>query len=261
MRKRYRKPHRIRRRKSIFKNKGLWALAFGFLVFGAGFYFFAFSDFFRIQAIIITGSQRVSKENLESVIKAEAPNIIFFDSGKIRELVLEKFPQIAELEIKKSFPNVLNLALAERKEVGVFCSDEQCFLLDAQGIIFQTAPKDSGLLLFYNQTLKGELRPGENVFDKQTLALILDIDKKLKNSGILTKEYLLASTERLNVKTAEGWEIYFNIKKDLAWQLTSLATVLEKGITPEKRGLLKYIDLRFDKIFVYPECSATQCGR
>lgn len=255
MRKRYRKPHRIRKKKSIFRKKWFWWLSSILIILGAGLYFFVFSDFFRIQAVIITGSKRVAKENLESLIKSEAPNIIFLDSRKIRELVLQNFPQIAELKIKKKFPNVLNLALAERKEVGLFCSKKQCFLLDAKGVIFQTAQsalKDSDLPLFYNHALTGELKPGENVFDKQTLTLILDIDKKLKNSGILPKEYLLASSERLNVKTDEGWEIYFNIKKDLNWQLASLLTVLEKGIPPEKRDSLKYIDLRFDKIFTYP---------
>ena len=254
MRRRHRKPHRIRRKKSIFKKKAFWGLVFSLLLFGTGFYFFVFSDVFQIQAIIITGEQRVAKESLESIIKAEARNIIFVDSGKIRELVLQKFPQIAELEIKRDFPNILNLALAERKEVGVFCQDTRCFLLDGQGVIFEEFTGETSLPKFQNQTINEELVPGEKVFEKETLDIILEIEARLKEGvGVFSEEISLVSSERLNTKTSEGWQIYFNIKNDLNWQIVSLATILEKRLPPEKRKSLEYIDLRFDKIFVYPQ--------
>ena len=247
-----RRPHRIRRRKSIFKKRAFWGLIFVLAIFGAGVYVFVFSEIFQVQKIIITGEQRVAKENIESIIKSKARNILLVNSKKIREVVLQKFPQIEELEVKRDFPNILNLALAERKEIGVFCQDIRCFLLDGQGVIFQESTEETPLPKFQNQTLNKELVLGEKVFSKETLNILLEIDKQLKNLGISPQEFLVVSAERLNIKTNESWKIYFNLQKDLNWQIASLATVLEKRIPSGKRSKLEYIDLRFDKIFIYP---------
>ena len=57
------------------------------------------------------------------------------------------------------------------------------------------------------------------------------------------------SEKRLNTKTSEGWEIYFNLKGDLNWQITELGLVSEKQIPLEDRGELEYIDLRFSRVY------------
>jgi hypothetical protein len=58
-------------------------------------------------------------------------------------------------------------------------------------------------------------------------------------------EISIISNERLNIKTFEGWLIYFNPKEDLDWQTQKLDLVLEKQIPLEKREELEYIELRF----------------
>ena len=60
----------------------------------------------------------------------------------------------------------------------------------------------------------------------------------------------MVSDRRFNAKTAEGWEVYFTPKEDLNWQITELKAVLENEISPERRGNLEYIDLRFEKIYI-----------
>ncbi len=249
---RYRRPYRIKRKKSIFKRRAFWNLTFTLILFGGLFYFFVFSEFFQVKDIVITGESRVLPENIESIVRAEIGNIFLVNPKKIKEVLLQKFPQIAELEIKKRFPDILNLALAERKEVGLFCGEGRCFLLDAQGVVFAEAAEESPLPKLQNQTLNKTLVLGEKVFDKETLDSILEVSEKLKKLGIFPDELNLILPERLNVRTLEGWEIYLNTKKDLGWQVASLATILEKSIPAEKRKELKYIDLRFDKIFIYP---------
>ena len=82
--------------------------------------------------------------------------------------------------------------------------------------------------------------------EKELLSKILEINTELKNLEILAKEVLIVSDDRLNVETQEDWEIYFNPKKDLNWQLTKLKAVLEENYLPKE-----YIDLRFgDRAFV-----------
>ena len=251
----YRKPHRIKRKKSILKSRFLWSAIFALVLVGAGFYFFVFSEFFQVRDLIITGPEKVVSGDIESAIKRELDKSIFLvNPGKIREVVLQKFPQIKELEIKRRLPNILNLALAERKEVGVFCQGQRCFLLDGQGVMFEEFTGETSLPKLQNTTLRKELVLRESAFDKDTLERVLEINTKLKaNLGIFPEELSLVSEERLNVITSEGWQVYFSIKRNVDWQIASLATILEKRIPPEKRKNLEYIDLRFDKIFVYPE--------
>ncbi len=59
------------------------------------------------------------------------------------------------------------------------------------------------------------------------------------------EEFNISSPTRLDVKTIEGWWVYFSTAFDIDLQITKLNLLLEKEISQEDRGVLKYIDLRF----------------
>jgi len=93
---------------------------------------------------------------------------------------------------------------------------------------------------------------GDRIIAKEQISKILEIGTKLKdNFKIPIEEILVVSDERLNVKTSEGWQIYFDPQKDLNWQLTKLSAVLKEEIPPEKRADLEYIELRFGNFAPY----------
>jgi cell division septal protein FtsQ len=178
-------------------------------------------------------------------------------TNEIRQDLLERFPQVKEVEIKKGYPDTLNLAITERKEIGIFCQENKCFLLDHEGVIFEPASAESLLLRFQNQTLSGETALGSKVINKDILNSISEIVSKLsQNLKVALNEVSIMSEEEIDIKTSEGWKIYFNPKRDLNWQLTELTAVLENRIPPDKRKNLKYIDLRFDKVYIFPETYA-----
>jgi len=260
------------------KSRFFWFTILFLMILGGIFYFFALSDFFRIKKIIITGEQKVSAENIKSVVESElggkilffgTKNIFLVNSNKIRENILKKFPQIEEVEIKRGLPDALRLVVIERKEIGIFCRDINCFLLDHEGVIFEPVLTESPLLKFQNQALveehpffftfrsalvNEELDLGKKVIDKGIMNSISEIGSKLREDlKILIKEVSIVSEENIDVKTSDGWEIYFNPEKDLNWQITELTAILENRIPPEKRKNLKYIDLRFDKVYISPE--------
>ncbi len=82
------------------------------------------------------------------------------------------------------------------------------------------------------------------------MSQILKIKNVLeKEMGINTEKFTLKNPERLNVKTTEGWEIYFDLSGDIDLALTKLHLLLEKEISPEARKDLQYIDLRFTKVY------------
>lgn len=268
-----RRPHRIKRKKSIFRSRVFWLVVLILIISGAGFYFFLFSEFFQIKKIIVVGEEKISKQDIEAIIENKLEKkILFFgtksiflvDSKEINISLLKKFPQIDNLNLKRSFPNVLKVKIEERKPVAVFClaphqnfvgeQKDNCFLTDKEGIIFKNIGIESPQMLKIENRilLDKEWKLGERVIDKEILALIFKIESVLKESlKISLTEAILVSEQRLNIKTSEGWQIYLALKEDIDWQLTKLGLVLEKEIPLEKRKDLEYIDLRFGNLAPY----------
>jgi len=260
--KKYRKPYRVRKKKSIFRNRFFWLGILILIIFGGFFYLICFSSFFQIKEIKISGNQKVPTADLQNIIQNRIEKkVLFFrskgiflaDLNKINGAILEKFPQIAQANLDKKFPNTLLAQVEERKPIAIFCQGERYFFLDKEGIIFEEV-SEVGIeyLKIKNLTLIEDLKLGEEVVKKEVLPKILEIESKLReNFKISAEEISILSEDRLNAKTLDGWEIYFNPQKDLNWQLTKLNAVLEEEIPLERRKDLEYIELRFGNFAPY----------
>jgi len=256
--KHYRKPHRYKKIKPIFRKRFFWLGILALAVFIGIFYSLFFLEVFQIEKIIVTGEKKVAKQELELLVEERLESrILFFktksifavDLKQIKKDILSHFPQIAEVEVSRGFFDTVNVAVIERQALASWCQEENCFLLDNEGIIFEQIPEAKpGLILV--KTKPGSAELGERVIEKEKLSQILEINSKLATEvKISVKEVSLISEERLNMKTFAGWQIYFNLKGNLDWQLTELKMVLEKQIPPERRDELEYIDLRFSRVY------------
>lgn len=264
---RYKKSYRIKKKKSvlrIFKSKIFWLFFLFLVVSGAIFYFVVFSSFFQIKEIKISGNIKVSVEELRNNIAEQVDKrIIFFNTKsifltnlkKINKMLLEKFPQIAKVDLDREFPSSLLAQIEERKPVAIFSEIENYFFIDKEGIIFEkVSVVDPQILKIKKSALVIDLELGKEIIGKEQLDQILKINSKLKDDlKIPIEEVLTISKKRINAKTSEGWEVYFNPERDLEWQLTELSILLKERIPPEKRRNIEYIDLRFEKIYIYPE--------
>lgn len=236
----YRKPYRVKRKKPILRNRffrlGILVLA----VIGPIYYFFLFSNFFQIKNIIITGNSAVSEDNIKAFIPVK--NIFLINADNIKKDILENFPQVAVIEISKALPSALNVAVEERLAKAVWCEAEKCFFVDDEAVIFGEADGNAGELI--------KITGAKEMLNKEKIAQILEIQGKLAHQlSVTTTQAIIVSNERLNIKTFEGWDIYFNSKGDLDWQLQELGLILEKQISQSKRMNLEYIDLRFSRVF------------
>jgi cell division septal protein FtsQ len=256
-RKFFRKPHRIKKKKSIFKSRLFW---FGILVLitiGGLFYLIVFSNWFQINKIEIRGNKNISNQEIKEIIQpALEQQIVFWNTRTIflanlkelNKVILEKFPEIAKVELKRKFPETLTAIIEERKPVAVFYYQDKRFFLDKEAIIFKEIEKKEGINL-----LKIESLIGKQVLEKKLIEKIIKIQQKLNQKEIIITEAVIVSEERLNIKTLENWEIYFSLRDDISTQIFNLGVVMKERISPERRKNLQYIDLRFDKIFIYPD--------
>lgn len=263
MKKIFRKPHQFKKKKSIIRNRFFWRGILIFVFIISLFYFLFLSKTFQVEMITVSGEEKVSTEGIKLLVEKKLENKILFFKTKsiflvnldeIKNDILNNFPQTAEVEIGRGFPDALNILVIERLSLVTWCQGENCFLLDNEGVIFEEAQPEEVLPKITDKQKISAVSPGEKVIEKENLNLILEIERKIKeNLKIDVVEFIIVSEERLNVKTAEGWEIYLNFKEDINWQLTKLNLILEERIPPEKRRNVEYIDLRFEKVYIFPE--------
>jgi hypothetical protein len=260
----YKKSYPIKRKKPILKNRFFW---FGilFLILGGGiFYLVCLAPFSQIKKINISGCQKVQTQELEAAIKDQVvKNIAFFNTqsiflanaDKITAEILKTFPQIEKINFKKNLPDNLAIFVEERKPSALLCQSEKCFFVDKNGIAYEeTSEKSFEGPKIKNQSLSSEIKLGQIVISGDLMSQILKINSKLAGDLKITlQEFDVVSDQRMNLKTASGWEVYFNLKGDMNWQITELETILKNKILPKNWKNLVYIDLRFDRVFVSPE--------
>lgn len=268
----YRRKHiknkiqKIKPRKSIFKRPIFWRTVLFLVLVFVSFYFFVFFDKFQIQKIIISGNEKISSEKIENAVKNNinkkfisflnwnvlSKSIFLVNKDKLNKEILEKFPIIEKVRTDKKLPQTLILGIMERKPVGVFC-DKECFLIDVNGIIFEplsVIPENLPIVRQISE--QSQVLVGEDVIGRNIMDFISKIKKNLKdNFQIDIKEALVASPLRMDIKTSENWQIYFNLDpdSDMNLQITKLNLLLSGQISPEARSNLQYIDLRFDRAY------------
>ena len=265
--KKRRKPHRYKKKKPIYHYRIFWLIIFFLIFFSVLFYFLFFSGFFEIKEINISGldqqqpinNQEIKKEDFEFLFEEKIEskawffnhkNIFLINLNNVKQEVLNNFPQLVEIKISRKFPNNLDVLMREREELAIFCffieeEKEDCFVLDKEGVIFKEE-KNSEDLIKVTDKRKTKLPVlGEKIIDEDELVQILEINLELKNNLNLSVKEIVISLEKLIIKIEENWEIYFNLKGDVGWQLIKLRVLLEEKISEEKRKDLEYIELRF----------------
>ena len=139
-----RKRHRAKPKWSIIKNPLFWFSLLFLIIVSVGLYFFIFFGKIQLTDIKIFGNEKVSTNELKSIVSAQinrkilwknSKSIFLARKSKIINEVLNRFPEISEVKIEKDFPNTLILEIKERKPFAVFCSpdiedSEKCFFLD-----------------------------------------------------------------------------------------------------------------------------------
>lgn len=241
----YRKPHSYKRKKSVLKSR---FFCLGVLIFLLSFglvYFLFFSSFFQLEKVVVSGEEKIHEEQIASFIPPG--NILLIDLSKAIEEILEKHPQIAKVQLKRSLPDKINILVTERTGLAVWRRGEERFLLDKEGIIFERV-KEVLPLSCIGRGKDEEKALGERVIGEDELEKILFIDEKLRFVLQIPIEESIIQEDRLDVKTQEGWQAYFDLAGDLEWQLTKLNAVLTEKIPPERRGDLEYIELRFGNL-------------
>src|SRR4030042_4606564 len=125
----FRKPRRFKRKKSILRNRFFWLGILTTLIIGAIFYFLFFLETFQVKQTIITGENKVSKENIKLLTEKKLENrLLFFktksifliNTTEIKSDILDSFPQIAEVIARREIPDTIDINVTERSGLAVW---------------------------------------------------------------------------------------------------------------------------------------------
>lgn len=235
----YKKKFRTNKKNTLFKIKSV-LLSISLLIIISGFvYLLFFSQVFKIKKIEVFGAEKIPQEEIKSLISNKISNNIFLaDLQDAKDYIAEFYPQIRAVNIKRKMPNTIVAEIEERKPVAVL---NNFFIIDKGGVAFDTGP-NKYLPQIIDEGIK-DVELGEKAVER--IDDILKITKKIK-----TKQITIVSNKRLDAESADGFDIYFSLEKDVNWQTEQLQTLLQEKIPPEERKNIEYIDLRYDKIFV-----------
>jgi hypothetical protein len=259
MNNRFRKPYKVKKKKSIFKNFYFWLLVIGIAISIFLFYFFCFHSFFQVKEIKIFDNEEVPSQEIISLLEKEitrdilfweSKSIFFVEFKKLEERVLKEFPKIEEVSFGKDYPETITLFVKERKPVAIFEQEGRLFFLDKKGVVFKDASeKKDWLVIKSNERRNVDF--GSSLFEEEIMEKILIAEEELVDSDINIVFFDIINYQRFNVLVEEGWEIYFNLEDDVVQQVLNLNLILEKEISPEKRDNLEYVDLRFGNQVYY----------
>nr|WP_269453822.1 FtsQ-type POTRA domain-containing protein [Pseudoclavibacter sp. 13-3] len=103
-----------------------------------------FSPWLSVQHIEVRGTQRTSAAELSSALDDQVGRPIIGLSGAQIERELQQFSAVESYSIRAELPGTLIVTVTERAPIGVFKKGDSYLLVDAAGVVVQTAdqPED-----------------------------------------------------------------------------------------------------------------------
>ena len=226
---------------------------------------YLFSERFKIQDVEISGARRVSEDALrenafmlleQKYLYILPKNFIWTvdKAGMARDLK-KSFPSIKDIEVRRKFFRTITISFREYEQWGVLChrEPEECFWVDRDGALFESAPSFSGLIVpkikdkrsidytIGGRYLSAELMKLITFFNERTLS-----DNNLQSLQFAIDE----KDETLQLKTRGGWDILLLASNDPEAAYKNLTLALLHEIK-DRVADLDYIDLRFGSRIFY----------
>jgi cell division septal protein FtsQ len=245
-----------RRKKSIFTNFYFSFSVFASIIVLSTAGFLLFSPRFQISQLSVSGNNNIATEDLERVAQEKlktsfsilgmdiSTESIFLSMGKGTNSLMESFPEIEKVTVKKNFPNGVSLQIVEKTPYAVWTDEfdnSKCYLVDKNGTYIKNyvEKEEYASLIRINEKEKVK-----DLNKKEVLESFSKIEAKLKNNSISVSGFDIYE-EKVVAQSNLACKIYFNISDDLDWQIEKLGIVLNNSKYSANLSSFEYIDLRF----------------
>ena len=243
----------------------LWLLFCGTLV-----YLVLFSSYLALAPWHVSGLSLVNEDDFRQTVDEQLAHKYFgiFDRSRyflvrpeaLANTLKERYPLLRAVTVRRTFPDGLEIVVAERESIVSWCVAENCAqVLEDGDVIPTTAVYQKEENQARTLTLRDEsnqpLRYGAGVFSSDFVPFILTLRRSLQNDfGLVPEsEMFFASrfAEELRLKTDAGYEVYFSTRFLLQSSLSALHLLFDEEIPVAQRSQLRYIDLRTENRIFY----------
>ncbi len=261
---------------SAFRRVIFWFLVCGYVAL-CGWIFFLW-DGTRITQIVVTGTQRVSQEQLthavESVLHGQIFNSIsraqyvFVHPDVISQAVRSVSGAIHNVTVTKRFPATVVVAVKEWSQVYLWCMERsnQCALLEDDGRLGRVVEpddaivRDNTVITIRDRGTQQVTAFGPTSLTPQFLAQLstafADAGMPLIMDTIMTPH---RQAEEITVMTQEGWYVTLRTTQPVYATVRAVMSVLQHGMSSQERENLVAVDARLiRKVFYRTKENATQ---
>jgi len=217
-----------------------------------------FSPAFEVKEIEIAGAQKIEKQEFVDIIEKElnkkiglidSKSILLFNLDQTKKELLARLPQAQDIKIEREFPSKIIASVVERRAAAIFNAEGKIYSLDESGVAFEESVFADDLLEISGGN--SQIAIGEVTVEKEVLIGILRVASEMRAStDIAVAAAIIASPERVNLRTEEGWYLYFNPRKDIDGQIVKFFAVLTGESFKAKRSNLEYVDVRFTRVYL-----------
>jgi hypothetical protein len=169
-------------------------------------------------------------------------HILFLSKKKVINHVLENYPSVENVEIKKTKDRDVIITIKDRMPMGVWC-DENCFFFDDQGILFKKSFNYTGAVF----TRWGTMSSSTLRFYDKVLCLDSCIDKTFV-SFLSQNKIKEVSMDGVDLRMFTEYGFYIKALNNASTTMRNIALFKKEYVGDLKA--LEYVDVRFgDKIF------------
>lgn len=240
MKKSYKKSYRRKPKIPFYKKSFFWKLLAFVVLFFVLIYVTVFCEFFWIKNINISGNELVDQKRVLDVVNnsINAKSIFLVNRVIIKDNILNEFPEVYLVNVRRDFPGTLIVNVIERNAIATWCDSslESCFLIDKDGFLFKkTEPKNMVLI-----SSNGSFDLEDTAIDPERLSELNNLWQEIKDVGVYWFEI---NGSEIIAHTFDNWDIKLTFNNLLSSQARVLRIILEEGIIEED---LEYIDVRFE---------------
>ncbi len=191
-----------------------------------------FTVFFKVEKIKVSGSKLYTSKDIVSASQITTDDSWFFLSEEeIENNIRKKLNFVDNVELKKEFPNKVQLIVTDAKEYACYKSDDKYFILSENGYILKEQNEmPENVFEIITRGLKG--KPGEkakyaNVTEEQ---IVIDLIEFLHSSDISINEIDVTSTMQIKLKIEDKYTVYLGKNEYIEDKIKHLKGML-KAIT------------------------------
>lgn len=102
---------------------------------------------FRVDAVQVTGNQRLTADEINAVLGLAGRPIFLLTPAQIETQALRNYPELASVTASVSMPNLVTVQVVERQPVILWQQDGGYTWIDADGVAFRPRGQAAGLVV------------------------------------------------------------------------------------------------------------------